>query len=161
MPKRERTLTKDEYFIALLFVEKELSEDPSTQMSACIASKDGKLISLGHNHSPKGFENMPWEKDNLDSLKNKYLYVVHAERDAISNALNLGVNLAGSTIYIRNFPCNECAIEIVNAGITELVYVNNNYPDADFTLAAKKILEAAQINCRQYILSSKSVTLNI
>lgn len=150
MQKRDMTLTKDEYFIALLNVEKELSEDPSTQMSAAI-EKNGKLISLGHNHSPKGFIDMPWNRTSEDPLESKYLYVVHAERDAIANAANMGIDIKGATMYVLNFPCNECAIEIVNFGIVEVVYVTDNYKDADFTKAAKVILEKAGVKCRQYL----------
>lgn len=150
MQKREVTLTKDDYFISLLNVEKQLSEDPSTQMSACIASCDGRLLALGHNRAPYGFFDMPWDKDKKDELLTKYPYVVHAERDAISKAIKNGSNITGSTIYILNYPCNQCAIEIVNFGITEVVYVNDSYSNANFTKAARIILERAGVKCRKY-----------
>ena len=150
--RRNITLTKDEYFIALLNIEKELSEDPGTQMSAGIASKDGELIALGHNRAPAGFSDMPWNREADSSLDTKYLYVVHAERDVIAKAAKKGANLEGTTLYVLNFPCNECAIEIVNFGIKEVIYVTDNYPDKEFTKAAKLILEKAGVKTRQYIV---------
>lgn len=151
LAKRNPTLTKDQYCMKLIEVEKELSEDPGTQMGACIVDKNGILISLGHNRSPKGFDDMPWNKESDNPLYNKYLYAVHAERDAIANACRQGKSVEGATIYISNFPCNECAIEIVNFGISEVVYVTDNYANADFTKAAKLILEKAGVVTRQYI----------
>lgn len=148
---RKKTLTKDEYFISLLNIEKELSEDPDTQMSACLVDKNGELIALGHNRAPYGFDDMPWNRKSDDPLNVKYLYVVHAERDVISKAAKKGANLEGTTMYVLNFPCNECAIEIVNFGISEVVYVTDNYLDADFTKAAKIILEKASVITMQYI----------
>lgn len=149
MEKRKVTMDRDKYALELLNVEKELSEDPSTQMSACILDKNGKVLALGHNHSPKGFDDMPWAREDEDEMKTKYLYVVHAERDVIANAAKNGVNLKGSTIYILNFPCNNCALEIVNFGISEVVYVKDNYKDAAFTKAAKLILQRAGVKVRR------------
>lgn len=140
---------KDEIVFEFLELVKSFSEDPSTKMGACIVTVDNKVV-YGYNRAPKGFLDMPWDREADDPLKTKYPFVVHAERDAVARAAKKGINLEGATIYISNFPCNECALEIVNFGISEVVYINDNYRDKTFTKAAKIILEKAGVKCRQY-----------
>lgn len=45
---------------------------------------------------------------------------MHAEANALLNK-NLS-NVAGASIYVTMFPCNECAKLLVQAGIKEVVY---------------------------------------
>lgn len=53
---------------------------------------------------------------------------IHAEVRAILNAK--GADLAGAHLYTTTFPCFSCAGQIIQAGITTVVYVEP-YPDAD------------------------------
>jgi dCMP deaminase len=58
---------------------------------------------------------------------------VHAERNAICTAARIGVSLEGCTLYLAAFsqddpatvysgsPCTACSIEIIQAGIVEIV----------------------------------------
>ena len=60
----------------------------------------------------------------------KYLFVEHAERNAVHNAARIGVSLKGATMYF-NFepcPCNECAKAIIQSGIKRLVGYNRKFP---------------------------------
>ncbi len=53
-------------------------------------------------------------------LDTKYPYVVHAEANAILNSTS---SLKGATIYVKVFPCNECAkliIQSINVGYCKL-----------------------------------------
>ena len=100
-------ISEDDYFFEMLEVEKRLSEDPNTQMSACIVNEDKSVIILGHNHSPNGFSNMPWGKTEENELDTKYPYVIHAELDAITKAIKNGITTAGKKMYILNYPCNK------------------------------------------------------
>jgi dCMP deaminase len=46
----------------------------------------------------------------------------HAERNALINAARHGIKTAGGTLYLTcNVPCKDCMIEIINAGIVEVV----------------------------------------
>jgi len=47
------------------------------------------------------------------------------------------------------FPCNECAKLIIQSGITEVVYSSDKYADKDFTIASKRMFEAANVTLRQ------------
>jgi len=50
----------------------------------------------------------------------KYLWIEHAERNAICNAARCGTPLEGCTIYVEIMPCMDCARAIVQAGIAEV-----------------------------------------
>ena len=52
---------------------------------------------------------------NYLRLENKYMYVCHAEMNAIMNKNS--ENVSGCCIYVALFPCNECAKMIIQSGI--------------------------------------------
>ncbi|HAT8656815.1 deaminase [Legionella pneumophila] len=57
-------------------------------------------------------------KDSLD-----FHPCTHAEIAAIIDAAKLGVSVRNSTLYTTTFPCHLCAKEIINAGISKVVYL--------------------------------------
>jgi dCMP deaminase len=143
MGKRENTLSWDEYFMGLAHLSALRSKDPNTQVGAAIVDENKRVVSVGYNGFPKGCSDdlFPWEK-NGPSLRTKYFYVVHAELNAI---LNSPRSVAGCTIYVSLFPCNECAKAIIQSGIKRIVYESDKYADTDGTKASKAMLEAAGI----------------
>ncbi len=50
------------------------------------------------------------------------------------------MNITGGTLYCTNFPCSICSKMIINAGLTEIVYLDG-YPDE----LARTLLEEARI----------------
>jgi dCMP deaminase len=51
----------------------------------------------------------------------KYLWIEHAERNAICNAARAGTATDRCTIYVEIMPCMDCARAIVQAGIVEVI----------------------------------------
>ena len=96
------------------------SKDPSTKVGAVIVGDKNQIISQGYNGFPRGF------KDSLDRLYNretKYKFTIHAEANALYNALYNGVSVNGTTIYVHGLPvCVECAKAIIQSGIKRVVY---------------------------------------
>ena len=87
MPKkREDYINWDEYFMGVAMLSAQRSKDPNTQVGACIVSKDNKILSVGYNGAPNGYddEHMPWDREG-DFVNTKYAYVCHAELNAILN----------------------------------------------------------------------------
>ena len=78
--KRENYLTWDEYFMAITELSAMRSKDPSTQVGACIVSDDNRILSIGYNGAPNGFDDdeFPWNREG-ENLNTKYPYVCHAE----------------------------------------------------------------------------------
>ena len=148
--KRNDYLTWDEYFMAIAKLSSKRSKDPNTQVGACIVSNDNRILSIGYNGAPNGFndEKFPWGREG-NPLETKYLYVVHAERNAILNYRGSRKDLENSKIYVDLFPCNECAKEIIQAGIKEVVYLSDKYADTDETIASKKLLDSCNVQYRK------------
>lgn len=147
---RKDYLSWDEYFMAVAKLSAMKSKDPHTQVGACIVSNDNRILSIGYNGAPNGFndEKFPWGREG-NPLETKYLYVVHAERNAILNYRGSRKDLENSKIYVDLFPCNECAKEIIQAGIKEVVYLSDKYADTDETIASKKLLDSCNVQYRK------------
>ena len=159
--KNEEYLTWDQYFMGIAKLSAMRSKDPHTQVGACIVGEDNKILSMGYNGMPRGCsdEEFPWGRDGEDPLDTKYIYVCHAELNAILNYS--GTNLKGSRIYTTLFPCNECTKALIQVGIKEVIYQDNLYPDSASVVAAKKMMKAAGITYRPYAPTNREVTLNL
>lgn len=107
------------------------SKDPSSKVGAIIVGDKGQIISQGYNGFPRGVADTP-ERYNTREIK--YKLVVHAEMNAILNALYNGSSVVGAAIYIHNLPvCQECAKAIIQAGISEVFIdtrVNERWQEA-------------------------------
>ena len=158
--KRQDYLSWDEYFMGIACLAAMRSKDPSTQVGACIVNKENRIMSMGYNGMPRSCsdDEFPWGRDDAP-LNSKYLYVCHAEFNAILNCER--GNLRGCTVYSTLFPCNECAKAIIQSGITEVVYMADKYADTDSVIASKRMFDAAGVLYRPYAMSNKKIVLEL
>ena len=158
--KRENYISWSEYFMGIALLSAHRSKDPGTQVGACIVSGENKILSLGYNGMPTGCADneMPWDRDG-SPLETKYLYVCHAELNAILNCA--GGNLRGARLYSTLFPCNECAKAIIQSGISEVIYLSDKYSDSESTIASKKMFDMVGIKYTPYTCSSRKITLSL
>ncbi|RPF72680.1 deaminase [Aurantiacibacter spongiae] len=56
------------------------------------------------------------------SDEERYHVIEHAERAAIYQALQKGIDLSGATLYGTRFPCSDCARAMLWAGIARAVF---------------------------------------
>ena len=153
MAEKTKPLTNnlkwDEYFMGLAKLSAMRSKDPSTQVGACIVDDNHKVVSIGYNGMPRGVcdDEIPW--GHGEGLDSKYLYVCHAEFNAILNTRD-GSALNGCTIYVTLFPCNECAKAIVQVGIKEIIFADDKYHDHLEEQASRRILDMAGVKYRRY-----------
>jgi len=94
----------------------EMSYDEDTKVGAVIV-KDGNVISMGWNGTPKGFPNNC--KDTTDG--STLPIVIHAEANAICKLAKSSTNGEGATLYTTLSPCTECTKLILQAGISHVV----------------------------------------
>ena len=160
MEKRSNYIGWDAYFMGVAELSAKRSKDPNTQVGACIVSKDKKILSVGYNGAPNGYndEILPWDREG-SFIDTKYAYVCHAELNAILN--NKGSNLEGSTLYVDLFPCNECAKAIIQCGIKEIVYKSDKYKGSDNNLVSRKLLDECNIKYRKYEKENNLVELDL
>ena len=146
---RTDNLSWDEYFMGIALLSAKRSKDPSTQVGACIVDPNNKVVSIGYNGMPRGVDDdkIPW--GHGEGLESKYLYVCHAEFNAILNTRD-GSALNGCRIYVTLFPCNECAKAIIQTGIKEIIYLDDKYHDNIDASASRKMLDMAGVSYHQY-----------
>lgn len=150
---KQRTdyLTWDEYFMGVAKLSALRSKDPSTQVGACIVSSDNRILSIGYNGAPNGFEDnlFPWDREG-DFLETKYPFVCHAELNAISNFRGNKKDLIDAKLYVTLFPCNECTKLVIQSGIKEVIYLSDKYKDTEATKASKIMLEKCGVKTTEY-----------
>uniref|UniRef100_A0A3P9BF45 Deoxycytidylate deaminase n=1 Tax=Maylandia zebra TaxID=106582 RepID=A0A3P9BF45_9CICH len=119
-------LVDTDYFMAVAVLSAQRSKDPNTQVGACLVNQDNKIVGTGHNCMPNDCEGkLPWNREGA-KLDTKYIYVCHAELNAIVNA-SANADVKGCTMYVTLFPCNECTKLIIQAGLKEVVYLCDKY----------------------------------
>ena len=145
----QSNITWDEYFMGMAILSACRSKDPNTKVGSCIVDANHKVVSIGYNGMPRGCDEdeLSWNKG--EGLDSKYLYVCHAEFNAILNTRD-GTALNGCTLYVTLFPCNECSKAIIQTGIKEVVYIDNKYKDTTETQASAKMLALAGVKVRHY-----------
>ncbi len=144
----KKYLSWDEYFMGIAIFTSLRSKDPSSKVGAVIVNEKNHIVGTGYNGFVAGVDEsqFSWEREG-EWLETKYPYVVHAEANAILNSTTS--NLEGCRIYTTLFPCNECAKQIAQKGIKEVIYVSDKHRDQDFHKAALKIFEAAGVKTRK------------
>ena len=159
MNKRNGYISWDEYFMGVALLAAERSKDPNTQVGACIVDEQNRILSTGYNGFPHGCsdDEFPWNRDEAVG-ETKYQFVVHAELNAILNAR--GKSLSGSKVYVALFPCNECAKAIIQAGISEVIYLSDKYHDTPSTVASRRMLNAAGVKLTQIKPTKAEIVLS-
>lgn len=160
--KRADYLCWDDYFMSVAFLSAQRSKDPNTQVGACIANQDKRIVGIGYNGMPCGCsdDELPWKRSAKDKngLDTKYMYVVHAEANAILN--KNCESLKGCTMYVALFPCNECTKLIIQSGIKRVVYYSDKYKARAPFQASRRMLEMAKVECVQYTPSRSKITID-
>ncbi len=158
--KRTDYLTWDEYFMAVSVLSSYRSKDPSTQVGACIVGNDNRILSIGYNGAPNGFDDdhFSWNREG-DFLDTKYPYVCHAEMNAILNFRGIKKDLENAKIYVDLFPCNECAKVIIQSGIKEVIYLSDKYAHTDSVIASKKMFDVCGVKYRQLSIDKDEIKI--
>ena len=105
----------DRRYLRMAQIWSENSYCQRRQVGALVV-KDKMIISDGYNGTPAGFENV-CEENGVTKP-----YVLHAEANAITKIARSGNNSDGSTLYVTDSPCIECAKLIIQAGIKRVIY---------------------------------------
>ena len=160
--QRRDYLNWDQYFMGIAKLSALRSKDPNTQVGACIVGDDNRILSIGYNGTPNGYNDgaFPWDREG-SPLETKYLYVCHAEMNAVLNYRGNRKELENAKIYVDLFPCNECAKIIIQAGIKEVVYLCDKYANTDSVIASKKLFDTCGVKYRQIEETNREVILKI
>ena len=97
-----------------------LSTAKRLQVGAIVV-KDDRIISIGYNGMPSGWDNNCENVLEDGSLKSKP-EVLHAETNAITKLARSAESGEGATIFITHAPCLNCAKLIYQSGISTVYY---------------------------------------
>ena len=93
----------------------QLSHAQRAKVGAIIV-KDDRIISIGYNGMPSGWENV-CEEDGKTKPQ-----VLHAETNAIAKLAQSSESGKDAILFCTHLPCMECAKLIYQSGIKEVYY---------------------------------------
>ena len=114
----------NEWFMQGVYWVASKSKDPKTRIGAILV-KDNRIISTGYNGLPQGVLDKP---DRLERPL-KYLFISHAERNALYSAAKYGISTEGSVLYTNALPCTDCMKGVIQSGI-KCIYIHKQFEDA-------------------------------
>ena len=88
-----------------------------------IVVKDNRIISIGYNGTPAGWDNNCEDENNKTKPE-----VIHAEANSIMKLASSNESGMGSVMFLTHAPCIDCAKLIYGSGITQ-VYYKHKYRD--------------------------------
>jgi dCMP deaminase len=103
-----------DYFLGLAKVVSQRSHDIHTQHGCVITDTNNRILGVGYNGFPKGMN------DQLlpTSRPEKYHWMIHAERNALSNCV---IRPDHGIAYVTGQSCNDCIMALWQEGITKVV----------------------------------------
>lgn len=141
----------DEYFMNIAILTSLRSKDTNTKVGSVLVDKKNRVIGCGYNGLPSNINEtlFPTSRDlNLPYNETKYAYVVHAELNALLNCTVY--DLSDSKLYVTLFPCCDCVKVLLQKGISEVIYLSDKHHDDPHYVAARKLLDAANVKYIQY-----------
>ena len=108
----------DEYFLGIVEAVGERATCDKSG-SGCVITKDNRIVSTGYTGSLSGLPHCNEVGHDLKS--NQCLRIIHAEHNAISQALKFGASLDGATMYCKIKPCPACQKMALSLGIKRIV----------------------------------------
>lgn len=102
-----------------------LSSAKRLQVGAIVV-KDDRVISMGYNGTPSGWDNVC--EEIIDGKLVTKPETLHAETNAIAKLAKSSESGDGASLFVTHAPCMNCAKLIYQSGIKE-VYFKYDYRD--------------------------------
>lgn len=124
------------------------SKDPSSKIGAVIVNDERRILATGYNGFPRGISD---SEDRLNSKEEKYPRIIHAEMNALMNALYNGVSIKDATLYVYGLPiCGDCTKAVIQSGIKRvfIAYWPTDMPRQwkdSWNMISKPMLEEAGV----------------
>lgn len=104
------------YYFGLSQKASERSLDPHTQVGCFITDREYRPLGFGYNNFPRGLNDDLLPKTRPE----KYAWMIHAERNAISNCTSKPKD---AIAFVTRHCCFDCILHLYMNGITD-VYMN-------------------------------------
>ena len=108
-----------DYFLGLAKVVSQRSHDSQTQHGCVITDKNHRILGLGYNGFPRGLD----DKLLPNTRPEKYPWMIHAERNALSNCI---IRPENGIAYVTGQCCNDCIMALWQEGVTKVIMCKNH-----------------------------------
>ena len=147
--QKNNRMSWDEYFCEIARLIAKRSTCLRRHVGAVIV-KNNRILATGYNGSPSGLQNCcdrgyclrqhSKQGEDLDVC-----FAIHGEMNAILQCSKYGISCEDAIIYVTTFPCIHCMKAIINAGIKEIVFLEDyNAP------LSKQLAIQSEIKIRKY-----------
>ena len=107
------------YFLGLAKMISCRSHDMHTQHGCVITDNQNRILGVGYNGFPKGMDDSSLPKTRPE----KYHWMIHAERNALSNCV---IRPDNGIAYVTGQSCNDCIMSLWQEGITKVIMANHH-----------------------------------
>lgn len=108
-----------DYFLGIAKVVSQRSHDIHTQHGCVITDKNNRILGVGYNGFPRGMDDQVLPT----SRPEKYDWMIHAERNALSNCV---IRPDNGIAYVTGQCCNDCIKALWQEGVTK-VYMADDH----------------------------------
>lgn len=108
-----------DYFLGIAKVISQRSHDIHTQHGCVITDKNNRILGVGYNGFPRGMDD-----DSLPTTRpDKYHWMIHAERNALSNCV---IRPDNGVAYVTGQSCNDCIMALWQEGVTKVIMADHH-----------------------------------
>ena len=133
----------------------QLSTATRAKVGAIIV-KDNRIISIGYNGMPSGWDNDCEEWDGEDEWGNTITKskkeVLHAETNAIARLASSHESGEGATLFVTHAPCIDCAKLIYQSGINTVYYAEKYRSTQGLHFLSKSDIEVIHLRKPEELL---------
>ena len=141
----------DQYFMEIAKTASKRASCFRGKKVGAVLVREKQILATGYNGAPKGVKDCLElnqcirEKNGIASGERlEYCRATHAEQNAIAQAASQGVSTKDATFYTTHFPCILCTKLLVNAGVKEIVFLEEEKDEL-----SKGVLEEAGVRTRK------------
>lgn len=112
----------NQYFMEICKMVAQRSTCDRAFVGCVLVNEDNRIISTGYNGSVSG--NPHCDEIGHTMREGHCIATIHAEMNALLYCAKEGISVKGSKTYVTHFPCLNCTKALIQAGISEIYYLN-------------------------------------
>jgi dCMP deaminase len=137
-PVQAGRLDRDAYYMGIAMAVRERANCIGSRVGAVVVLED-RVIATGYNGTPMGMLNC--DEGGCERCNDPGRFptgsgydvciCVHAEQNTLLTAARFGIAVRGAAIYTTMRPCFGCTKELLQAEISEVMYLHDWLPPED------------------------------
>jgi dCMP deaminase len=154
MKKLRKQNKHDEGFLQIAEIFAGFSHCVSHKVGAVLV-KDGRIISTGYNGTPPGYLNCDdkfdsecFDREEHHKWSNNT--EIHGELNALLFSARNGISVNGATMYSTLQPCTQCVKNMIQAGISRIVYMKEYDKNKEMSDDIREFLVANGVKYEQF-----------